>query len=374
MATPAVNAPITAQDRILASSQQNSALLQTLSETDYASSALSQNSSHINNLQKDIFQQESTLATCRKITANEFVDHKKYRDSHVRRLGYKLSGKASDFSAKAEKEEKEYFEAIQNEFRAEKHLDLLKRQLAEALDTKAKLDAAAAQHQQAQKQLEELYARIFDGPTEGFPHEDRLEMPVMAAKARFDAASSQVAKQQQAVNALGDAHMCLKTLLGSLGQALHATQADMLGFGGFGYRAEMAESHALQMAQAQAGQVGMLMEQARRANPAIPQLPPIRIAQFDMITNLLFDNLFTDMDLRYRIDESSRQAYRANQALDAILAGENNKLRTLVQERDGAGRELETRRKELMEVRKQAFETVAGGLPAYQSEPPEYQP
>jgi hypothetical protein len=46
--------------------------------------------------------------------------HEMYRDSHVKRLAYRMTGNKGKFEAKAEKEEREYHEALQARVQAGK--------------------------------------------------------------------------------------------------------------------------------------------------------------------------------------------------------------------------------------------------------------
>lgn len=90
----------------------------------------------------------------------------------TRRFLYKASGQKEKFSVKAEKEEKEYFDALRAEKKAQDEQGKLDRQMTEARQGKAQLEPEAAKHKQAQKDLDSLYHSIFAGDTPAFPEED----------------------------------------------------------------------------------------------------------------------------------------------------------------------------------------------------------
>lgn len=99
---------MTIYERISAASSDNTRLLKILRETDYASSALSQNSLYISSLQQEISARQKEYGLLRHAKFMEQKDHEKYRDSTMRRLAYKMGGKKEKFEATAQKEEREY--------------------------------------------------------------------------------------------------------------------------------------------------------------------------------------------------------------------------------------------------------------------------
>lgn len=105
------------KSRIASSVEQNNRLLKTLSETDYAPPALAQQSVYISSLQKELSELDKRIKHLETITKTELNDHEKYRDSTMKRFTYRLGGKKGQakFEAKASKEEREYFEAVQAE-------------------------------------------------------------------------------------------------------------------------------------------------------------------------------------------------------------------------------------------------------------------
>lgn len=99
-------------ERLQSASAQNTELLKTISETEYSVSALQQTNQHISNLKKDIADQEKKLKELNRHVDKEYKDHQKYRDSHMKRLAFKLGGKKEKFQADASREEQEWLDAV----------------------------------------------------------------------------------------------------------------------------------------------------------------------------------------------------------------------------------------------------------------------
>lgn len=103
---------MTTERKIRYSAERNARLLKTLSETDYAISAHRQSTNYVDTLKRQIAGEELKLRDLSKIVASEYADHKKYRDSHLRRFAFKVSGKKEQFQETASKEEKEWLDAV----------------------------------------------------------------------------------------------------------------------------------------------------------------------------------------------------------------------------------------------------------------------
>lgn len=129
----------------------------------------------------------------------------------------------------------------------------------------------------------------------------------------------------------------------------------------------MVERNALSNAQFYASQVEMLVIQARRISPSIEPLGKLEIAKGSLMSDVIFDNIFTDMAFHEKIKGSENDLNIYKQALDVQLRAVIERERGLKVELNMATERLEAARKELQIVRERAFEHVAGGLPDYSS-------
>ena len=149
------------QSKIQAAAPRNQDLLRALSETDYAKPALEQQNRYINDLEQQIQRLEKHLKALEEKRKKELKEHEKYRDSVMKRFAFKVSRKQEKFNAQAEKEEREYFEVLQEEHKAQEMRKNLGSTLAEAQRQRSELENTATSHDQAQRSLDELYDSDF---------------------------------------------------------------------------------------------------------------------------------------------------------------------------------------------------------------------
>src|SRR5438034_10279057 len=121
--------------QITSATAQNSQLLQTLAETDYAPPVLQQHNRFVSDLQSELSNLERHIKSLEQKTAKEHKEHEKLQSSIMTRFAYRLGGKKGQakFSAKEEKEEREYFDTIQEEQSAKGRQGTLRQQLDEAI-------------------------------------------------------------------------------------------------------------------------------------------------------------------------------------------------------------------------------------------------
>lgn len=141
---------------LTANADKNRQLLSELAATDYAPPSLKQNIEYISDLKRQIANTDKELARLHTITEDERKvclnpyslsvlsapndshlfrwDHVKYRDSNLKRWGYKLQGsKGKDkYTSGQEKEEKEFQDAWQKERSTKEARDELARALEQA--------------------------------------------------------------------------------------------------------------------------------------------------------------------------------------------------------------------------------------------------
>lgn len=101
-------------EKLQRAAPRNKKLLQILSETDHAPSALEQQKRYIQDLDVQIKDVKKRVSHLGQERSKEQKDHEKYRDSVMKRWAYKVSGNKEKFAAKAEKEEQEYFEVYES--------------------------------------------------------------------------------------------------------------------------------------------------------------------------------------------------------------------------------------------------------------------
>lgn len=129
-------------------------------------------------------------------------------------------------------------------------------------------------------------------------------------------------------------------------------------FGG-GTLTDVMEREALSRAQNATDKVQMLVSQAHRLSPAIHGLGNIDISHGHAMSDIMFDNIFSDMAQHDRIKGSQAQAEKEARTLKDMLAKAQQRSGQYQQEVNAALGRLETARRELQQIRQDTFERVA---------------
>ena len=114
-------------------------------------------------------------------------------------------------------------------------------------------------------------------------------------------------------------------------------------------------------AQYKVTQASWHVAEAGRAQPAIRPLSQVNIDQGHFISDVLFDNIFTDMAQHDRIKNSAMQLQNAAQELKHQVSGQRQRVKDADMQLKLASQNLEEARLELQRIRAEAFERLAGG-------------
>jgi hypothetical protein len=346
------------QTKIQEAANQNASLLQGLHDTDAAPSQLQQQNGYIKDLDQQIANINKRVADLKRKTATELKDHEKYRDSNLRRFAHKATGRKEKFAEKAAKEEKEYFDAMQAQKSAEDELSYVKQLKSEAETQRQTFFTSAERHKQLQSQLDALYNSIFAGHTPGFPDEDRKEEACNASAQHLSNTNQSLEKEKHILFLLGQTVQKLSEARQSLDGAYGMSQYDM--FGG-GTMASMQKRNYLERAESSIQQVRMLQGQLKQVAPDIPNLGPLQIAMGSIWSDVVFDNIFTDMDMHEQVKASMKQVDSAGNKCSDIIRGREENLRRMQGDAAQANEVLRNARMELQQAREDAFRKVLGG-------------
>ncbi|PNS19293.1 hypothetical protein CAC42_2470 [Sphaceloma murrayae] len=355
------------QSRVAAFAPQNEQLLAVLRQTDYAEGALKQQQIYSRDVERELAQVTKDVEQLKKKTLLEQAQFERYRDSNIKRFAYKLGGSKSKekFTSKTEKEEKEYFEALENERGAIDRKGQLASALSEAQSQLTNYQNAQNTHLQAQKDLDDLYNMLFAGPTPDFPAEDQSEWVFTQARQHYTDAEQRHRAVAQAADILAEAHRLINLAAGHMVEARSASRMDM--FGG-GSMADMAERSALSKAEGAAGQVRMLVGQAKRVYAGgVEDVGPMDVAQGNVMSDMLFDNIFTDMNFHEKIKASQAQIEAARVSIRGQAEGLRRREGEMRGVLEGEQVRLDEARRRLQEVRAGIFAQAGGAPPAYGS-------
>lgn len=350
------------ESKIRDAAGRNRDLLNALAQTDHALPALEQQQRYIADLQNELANVQKQLNELDRVRQKELKEHESYRDSVMKRFAFKVSGKKDKFEQRAAKEEREYFDVLQQQHQATEMKKSIETMLAEAARVKTGLEQDVARHNQAQRDLDGLYDSIFKGPTPEFPEEDAKERELTETLQQYHDARSKAETEGQAVKILQDAQASMRNALRSMQEALAYSTRDMWGGGSF---TDMLERNALSQAEARVTYARMLVDQARRFSPSVNQLPRINIAQGSLMSDVFFDNIFTDMMFHQKIEQSTAEVERCAMVLDRELQAAANRQREVAVGMDAKVKRLEECRAVLQKIREGVFDRLGEAPPAY---------
>jgi len=133
----------------------------------------------------------------------------------------------------------------------------------------------------------------------------------------------------------------------------------------------MMERNALVNAQSNASQVEILVNQAIRASPpprGVQPLGRIDIARGSLLSDVFFDNIFSDIAFHNKIKQSAAQVVLYNQRLKGERDNARRRVDAIGAQLVQASKNLDRCRRELYDFRKATFESYVAQNPP----PPSY--
>ena len=345
------------RDQIVAAARENDRLLSILDETDLAPSALKEQNAYINDLESNLTATDKDLQSWERRIQLSKKQHEKFQSSTVKRFAYKVTGKKSDFEEKASKEERAYFDAVQDSLRTKQQRDSLAEQLPPARNQQSKLAEEVKRHEEAQTQLDKLYDSVFGGPTKDFPEEDAKELALEEARHAFSDAQDRLNAEKRCISILREVERAMMTAAEEVQTASSRSQMDIIGVGGT--FADLSERSHLSAAQGAVAKAQSLLGQAQRAQPLVGNLPPMEIADKNLMSDIVFDNVFSDMSFDRKIQESLNQVMIGKRVVSDEINRAKYREQGFLENVTEAAKQRDTRRAELQDTRKKMFAEAA---------------
>ncbi|CAA7262011.1 unnamed protein product [Cyclocybe aegerita] len=353
------------KEAIVANASYHSRLLNTISSLEYVPAARKHQAEYVKDLEGQLAAGKKRVAALAEKTKKERKEHEDLRDSTARRLAAKLTGRREKWEEKESKEEREYVEALEREINERESQSSIEMLREEGKNVMIDLTEKETLYESAKAELQVLYSRIFDGPTQDFPEDDRLEYDLDAALKRYSELQARLNAESRAAELLARAARCMQSCSDNVQEALGYSRYDMWGGGSM---ADMMERNALSNARGNAAQAEMFVEQAKSFSPAIRPIRRVHIAEGSLLGDVLFDNIFTDIAFHTKIKESAAEVLQANKRLREEREAARRRADAVGYEVSEAARLLDTRRKELDHFRRATFESFVAQNPP----PPDY--
>ncbi|CAK9781279.1 hypothetical protein CC85DRAFT_286082 [Cutaneotrichosporon oleaginosum] len=369
-------------DKVADNADAHRELLLSLQAVDYAPPTLAQVKKQLSTSQTELEQEKRTIALLEASTKKEFKDWKDIQQRTHKRVWTRLKHPSSHreiLSAREEKEEREYVDALAKEQASKARIETLEVQVTELAQQVKDLEPYAREHANLTRQLAQLYARVFDGPTPGYPEEDAAERAFQEAARRFDGLQGEIANEKRAQELLRGALQRMAMAVRACASAESYSQWDM--FGG-GTMSDMMERSELANAQRAADQARMMVMQAQTLQPAIRGFGPINMPQGNLMSDVFFDNIFTDYAFHQKIKAAAVQLQRAFLQLQDVTRQSQGHLEGLLRDGRDRAHTLEGARNTLELTRRQIMERAGGVAPPTYAPPsaapagqaPPYQP
>nr|XP_019006601.1 uncharacterized protein I203_00192 [Kwoniella mangroviensis CBS 8507]OCF70062.1 hypothetical protein I203_00192 [Kwoniella mangroviensis CBS 8507] len=313
---------------------------------------------YLSDLTSQLSSIDAKLKELDRVREKEKKEHISYRDSVFKRFAYKSTGRKEKFEKKAEKEEKVYFDNLHSTQVAQDSRKQLIELIDQAKSTEDDLKKLVDEHQNAQRELDQLYDSIFSGSTPRYPQEDEFEQQSNDALSAYHSLRQTLEAELQVKNLLEQASRAMRACLVHMRGAEGSSTWDMWGGRTM---SDMMERNELSSADRQWSSVQLLTQQAKNLSQAVRDLPQVKVAMGNIMSDVFFDNIFTDMAFHDKIKNS---IYELNVAADVVERNrQENEIRLNDMGKELKGREerLERSRRDLQDLRSEIFRKIGEG-------------
>jgi hypothetical protein len=292
-------------------------LQNTLTETDWANTALPEISKRLKSAEEGAKRLHADIQKFDMRSKDQLERFQTLKHSSVKRAWYKTTGK---LETKIQEEEKQWLKEYERVQAAKARGVEYDQEVEEARKIHSQCVKAKEAHDKAKRDLEALLEQLFAGPTPSYPTEDECEQNLGEARARLDNIRMLAKREQTITNNLQRAHTCLIAAIQELQDALQMNTFDMFSRGGY---ADWAVHSSLANARNLAARAQFLVTEVRRLEPNLPHIGDIHIEQDNLVFNIVFDNIFTDLRMRQLIQESYQKVHRATMILQNSILPES---------------------------------------------------
>ncbi|RAL06920.1 uncharacterized protein BO97DRAFT_409365 [Aspergillus homomorphus CBS 101889] len=352
----------------IATSKERHGEIQTaLAAVESSPETLQSHKSYLSDLRRALAETNQQLEQLRQITQVERALHEKYRDSTVRRLLYRATGKRGDFEAKADQEMRDYYAALAKENRAQAQREMLEAQLVDAVTKEHELQAACAARGRLHEELDAIYRTIFEGRTEDFPEEDAQEEVTLLARREYGQRRQRWSDVRQAAQCLARAQLTMREAMFHLVESLRQSERDLWGFGGT--LIDWRQKNCLSRAQQKVSQTQMLVAQATRLDSNVQSLPAMGLVQRDWVGGMLCDTFLFHLNFLDLMQQSVLELNRAEEALAAEVRRIQSRETGMQAQVEEARVTFETAQQGLRQIRYEVFMKAADPPPPYTDQP-----
>ncbi|CAF1320119.1 unnamed protein product [Rotaria magnacalcarata] len=332
-------------------------LFDCLSDTQWSATAVPEAKSDLATCQTQARLTKARIDNFNVAVDKEYKRLASIKGHGIRHIWYRVRGKLEEHLDEQEKtwlrefeqckEEEQRLVVLQEEVQsAEQHLKECQNAYEEYIKTKKELAALLdrlfsgatpsypdedAMEQQTKKELAALLDRLFSGATPSYPDEDAMEQQLQNEKEHLVTIQTYHRVITHAFELMQKAHQALILCHRALDDALNMNTFDLFSDSSF---ADMAVSSYLAKARNASAQAQQFLNEARRLYPNMRHVGELHIKQDNLVFNILFDNIWTDMNMRKKIREASNRISSADAAVVSIVSELKQKLDQYTADRD----------------------------------------
>lgn len=292
------------------------ALQQTLTETDWAATALPEIQKRLHEAEEAAKRLRADIQKFDHRSKDQLERFQNLKHHSVKRAWYRTTGKLEE---KIQEEEKQWLKEYERVQAAKARGEEQDKEVEEARRIYTQCVRAKEANGRAKQALAALLEELFSGPTPSYPSEDEYEQNLAAARGRLDNIQILAKREQSVMGNLQKAHQCLLASLQELQRSLNMNTFDMFSQGGY---ADWAVHSSLANARNLAARADFLVSEVRRLDPSLPHIGDLHIQQENVVFNIIFDNIFTDLRMRQLIQESYQKVHRATILLQNTILPE----------------------------------------------------
>ncbi|RGP64213.1 hypothetical protein FSPOR_8032 [Fusarium sporotrichioides] len=358
--------PENPQDRVLATAAKRQQLLSIITATEDTAATLHQVKLDLATLKNPWYDADalySDLCALHKKEQKEFDD---LRDSHIRKF---FGG--SKYQERLTKEEEDVTEVLEWQAKADKTRKELKAKLDAMKEHRDRLEQMVGQRTQAQNDLDELYASVYDGPSPEDADEDACEAQQKIAQQTFDPIQARLSKQASVVNYIALARSRVDYAASSAARALGVSQSDILDHSTGGRigaihsfssaTADQQERFHLSWVRRSLAEASQFLALAYELDPEVRGFVMPKVADGKSTAGILdewINTPVTDYLFHREIEATAEGIAIAGMIVDEELRLADEKVRVWSEKRDAAGEILKAAREQLYNLRAQTFESA----------------
>lgn len=343
------------ETQIKAVGLKHSELVRLLAEVEDVRPALQEQEVVVTDLKSQMTESDLKLENLDWSRKTHLREHGKYRNSFMRRFLYRAGGKKDMFAEKAEKEQRDYLDAVQQAQEEQNINWKLKEDMDKAEKKHKELESTVQRRTNLERQLHELHESIFAGPTPGFPKEDAKEATVKERVGVLRRVKAQDDTQATAVKVLDEASQAMTFALQHLDQALaHKRTATLQSTLTNDFEATGAIRLAEQGVQCAKDKVAQLP-------PSVAFLPKVTIEMNSIRAADALDRLLGELGVQAEVERAREGAARCAVAINDGLDQAKMRKRALAAELKRAEGDVEKAKLDLQKERQRIFKKVLGG-------------